>query len=126
MDYLQENLRPWGRYQKFFQNDRIWIKYLEVLPYSRLSLQKHQHRREKWIIVEGRGLAVIDDQTIEVSPGQMVDIPLGAVHRMCNPHGSVLNFVEVAFGEDLTEDDIIRLQDDYGRIFIPEYSDALK
>ncbi|MDE2028770.1 MAG: phosphomannose isomerase type II C-terminal cupin domain [Candidatus Omnitrophica bacterium] len=120
MKYFEESIRPWGRYQKFFQDEKIWIKYLQVTPQSRLSLQKHQYRSEKWIIVDGQGLAVIEDKTVKVGPGSVVDIPLGAVHRMCNPSGSTLTFIEVAFGESLTEEDIIRLEDDYHRIDMDE------
>jgi len=116
MQYLEESTRPWGRYQKFFHDEVIWVKRLEVYPRSRLSLQKHQYRFEKWIIVEGQGLAVIDDQQITVTPGMVVDIPLGSVHRMCNLYDDPLVFIEVAYGDYLGEDDIIRLKDDYNRV----------
>ena len=116
MEYLEESTRPWGRYQKFYQENGVWVKRVEVNPQCRLSLQKHNHRSEKWIIVHGEGLAVVDEKEILVSPGSVVDVPLGAVHRMGNPHHLPLIFIEVACGDYLAEDDIIRIQDDYTRV----------
>ena len=107
--------RPWGKYHKFHQEDGVWVKRVEVNPKSRLSLQKHSSRSEKWIVVIGKGVAVVDGKDIPVGPGTVVDVPLGAVHRMGNPHNEPLVFIEVACGDYLAEDDIIRLQDDYSR-----------
>jgi len=107
--------RPWGQYHKFHQEEGVWVKRVEVNPRSRLSLQKHRHRSEKWIIVAGLGLAIVDGQEITVKPGVVVDIPLGAVHRIGNTGGEHLVFIEVACGKHLSEEDIIRLQDDYAR-----------
>ena len=107
--------RPWGQYHKFHQEPGVWVKRVEVNPQSRLSLQKHQHRSEKWIIVAGQGLAIVDAQEIPVKPGVVVDIPLGAVHRIGNTGEDHLVFIEVACGKYLAEDDIIRIQDDYSR-----------
>ena len=115
MKNLEESIRPWGKYQKFYQEDGVWVKRVEVNPKTRLSLQKHQYRSEKWIIVHGQGLAIVDVQEIHVSPGSVVDVPLGAVHRIGNPYEVPLVFIEVACGEYLGEDDIIRIQDDYTR-----------
>ena len=88
---------------------------MEVNPKARLSLQKHQHRSEKWIIVAGQGLAIVETQEIPVTPGVVVDVPLGAVHRIGNTGEEHLVFIEVACGKHLSEDDIIRIQDDYAR-----------
>lgn len=107
--------RPWGKYHKFHQEPGVWVKRVEVNPKSRLSLQKHQHRSEKWIVVAGEGIAVVNDKDIPVKPGVVVDIPLGAVHRMANTGEVHLVFIEVACGNTLTEEDIIRIQDDYAR-----------
>jgi mannose-6-phosphate isomerase-like protein (cupin superfamily) len=115
MEYLEESTRPWGKYQKFYQENGVWVKRVEVNPQSRLSLQQHKSRSEKWIIVHGKGLAVIDGKEVHVSPGSVVDVPLGAVHRMGNPFDQTLVFIEVACGDYLAEDDIIRIQDDYTR-----------
>jgi len=107
--------RPWGNYIKLFQESGVWVKRIEVKPGARLSLQKHAHRSEKWNIVTGKGLVVIDDKEIEVGPGSVLDVPLGAVHRIGNIGKNKLIFIEVACGDDLSEEDIIRLQDDYDR-----------
>ena len=113
----QENhsLRPWGEYRILFQEAGVWVKRVQVKPESRLSLQKHSHRSEKWIIVQGNGIAVVDSQEIRIGPGTVVDVPLGAVHRISNTGNELLVFIEVATGDYLAEDDIIRLQDDYNR-----------
>jgi mannose-6-phosphate isomerase-like protein (cupin superfamily) len=107
--------RPWGQYHKFHQEPGVWVKRVEVNPKSRLSLQKHKHRSEKWIVVAGQGLAIVDEQEIPVKAGVVVDIPLGAVHRIGNTGKEFLVFIEVACGKHLAEDDIIRIQDDYAR-----------
>lgn len=91
------------------------MKRIEVNPGGRLSLQKHSHRSEKWIIVAGEGLAIVDDANIPVKQGSVVDVPLGAVHRIGNTGKVPLVMIEVACGDILTEEDIIRLQDDYSR-----------
>ena len=107
--------RPWGQYHKFHQESGVWVKRIEVNSQARLSLQKHQHRSEKWIVVAGEGVAVVNGQDIPVKPGVVVDVPLGAVHRIGNTGKDLLVFIEVACGQHLTEDDIIRIQDDYAR-----------
>ena len=109
------SVRPWGNYKKLFQEPGVWVKRVEVNPGARLSLQKHAHRSEKWIVVAGQGLAIVNDREIPVKPGVVVDIPLGAVHRIGNKGKDKLVFIEVACGPYLGEDDIIRLQDDYER-----------
>ena len=112
---LEKTVRPWGMYEKFYQENGVWVKRVEVKPACRLSLQKHQHRSEKWVFVHGAGIATIDQKEISVLPGSVVDIPLGAVHRIANTGNENLVFIEVATGNILTEEDIIRLQDDYNR-----------
>lgn len=115
MEYLEVSERPWGKYQKFYQEDGVWVKRVEVHPKGRLSLQKHQHRSEKWIIVSGEGLAIVAGQRIPVKAGTVVDVPLGALHRIGNTGEALLVFIEVACGKELSESDIIRIQDDYAR-----------
>ena len=112
---IEESIRPWGKYQKFYQENGVWVKRVEVKPNCRLSLQKHQHRSEKWIFVHGQGLAIVDNRQISVAPGSVVDIPLGSLHRIGNASKEPLVFIEVATGSVLTEEDIIRVQDDYQR-----------
>lgn len=107
--------RPWGNYRKLFQEQGVWVKRVEVNPGARLSLQKHEHRSEKWIFVAGTGIAIVDDNEIPVKSGSVVDVPLGAVHRIGNTGKVALVMIEVACGDYLSEKDIIRLQDDYHR-----------
>ena len=108
--------RPWGKYQKIFQESGVWVKRVEVRPGERLSLQKHMHRSEKWIIVKGEGLVVVNNLTVTVAAGSVVDIPVRVLHRMANMGKQPLVFIEVACGNKLTEEDIVRLQDDFDRI----------
>ncbi len=108
-------VRPWGNYRKLFQEPGVWVKRVEVNPGCRLSLQKHNQRSEKWIIIQGHGLAVVGGEEMTVKRGSVVDVPLGAVHRMGNEGQDLLIFIEVATGSYLAEDDIVRLQDDYER-----------
>ena len=107
--------RPWGHYVKLFEEDGVWVKRVEVNPGARLSLQKHSHRSEKWNIVTGTGIITLDSKEIPVKAGSVIDVPLGAVHRIANTGTERLVFIEVACGDFLSEDDIIRLQDDYQR-----------
>lgn len=107
--------RPWGHYIKLFQEDGVWVKRVEVNSGARLSLQKHFHRSEKWNIVTGKGQVTVDDQVIDVKAGSVIDVPLGAVHRIANTGQEKLVFIEVACGKLLSEDDIERIQDDYAQ-----------
>lgn len=107
--------RPWGHYIKFLQEAGFWVKRVEVNPGARLSLQKHSHRSEKWNIIVGEGVVTIDQNEIPVKAGSVVDVPLGAVHRMANTGDTQLVFIEVACGDHLSEDDIERIEDDYAR-----------
>ena len=107
--------RPWGNYRMLFEEPGVWVKRVEVKPKSRLSLQKHTRRSEKWVVVSGRGLAVVDGGNIAVKPGVVVDVPLGVIHRIGNTGKALLVFIEVACGRYLGEDDIIRFEDDYNR-----------
>ena len=111
--------RPWGFYIKFLEEDGVWVKRVEVNPGSRLSLQKHAHRSEKWNIVSGQGMVTLDGKNIPVGPGAVIDVPVGAVHRMANVGKEQLVFIEVACGQYLSEDDIVRLDDDYDRLTDP-------
>jgi mannose-6-phosphate isomerase-like protein (cupin superfamily) len=92
------------------------VKRIVVHPGQRLSLQKHRHRSEHWTIVEGVAEVTIDDQVLTVSPNESVYIPLGAVHRAANPGKTPVTLIEVQCGDYLGEDDIIRFEDDYGRV----------
>ena len=111
----RENYRPWGHYDNLLEREDHKIKELIVNPGERLSLQKHQRRAEHWTVVSGEALVTVADKEILLKPGQSVDIPRGAVHRILNPGHTQLIIVEVQMGDYFGEDDIIRLQDDYDR-----------
>ncbi len=107
--------RPWGRYFKLYQEAGVWVKRVEVSAGGRLSLQRHHKRSEKWIVVRGRGEAIVDNVRYMLSQGSILDIPLESEHRIANIGQETLVFIEVATGEYLGEDDITRIQDDYAR-----------
>ncbi len=108
--------RPWGSYTVLEDRQTYKVKRIEVLPGKRLSYQRHEKRAEHWIVVEGKGIATLEGQEVELSPGQAVDIPRMAAHRMNNPGKNPLIFIEIQNGDYFGEDDIIRLEDDFGRI----------
>jgi len=109
------NYRPWGHYENLLEAGNHKIKELVVDPGQRLSLQKHKRRAEHWTVVSGEALVTVAEKEIPLKPGQSVDIPRGAVHRIMNPGEVPLLIVEVQMGDYFGEDDIIRLQDDYDR-----------
>ena len=107
--------RPWGNWRVVDAGATFITKRVEVKAGHRLSLQRHQHRSEHWVVVDGEGEATVDDSRIQVGPGDYVVIPCGAVHRIQNTGTGTLIFVEVQYGDILDENDITRLQDDYFR-----------
>lgn len=107
--------RPWGSYTVLDDQPHSKVKRMEVAPGKRLSYQRHAHRAEHWFVVAGRARVTLDGGTIDVGAGQAVDIPLGAAHRVENPGDDPLVFVEVQTGTSFAEDDIERLEDDFGR-----------
>ena len=107
--------RPWGSYTVLEEDRGFKVKRIEVLPGKRLSYQKHAQRAEHWFVVEGTAKVTLDDKEITVRAGEAIDIPIGAAHRVENPDEENLVFIEVQRGSYLGEDDIVRLQDDYGR-----------
>ncbi len=105
--------RPWGNFVKLYQEKGVWVKRVSVDPGARLSLQVHHRRSEKWIVVSGEGVAIINGQDIPVAPGKIVDVPVETEHRIASTGKTKLIFIEVACGDYLGEDDITRIQDDY-------------
>ncbi len=116
--------RPWGYYQSLEVGPSHQVKRLFVYPGQRLSLQKHRHRSEHWTVVEGVAEVTVDDKIAEVHPNQSAYIPLGAVHRIANRGATPAVIIEVQCGDYLGEDDIIRIEDDYGRLAQPEKAAA--
>ena len=107
--------RPWGSYQSVDNGNRHQVKRIIVKPSQRLSLQKHYHRSEHWIVVRGAALVTVNDIVKTVHENESVYIPIGAVHRLENPGKIPLELIEVQTGSYLGEDDIIRIEDDYQR-----------
>jgi mannose-6-phosphate isomerase len=107
--------RPWGSFTVLDEADGFKVKRIEVLPGKRLSYQKHARRAEHWVVVSGLAKVTLDDCEVMVAAGEAVDIAIGAAHRVENPGAETLVFIEVQRGGYLGEDDIVRLQDDFGR-----------
>lgn len=107
--------RPWGAYYVLDEGEGFKVKRIEVLPQKRLSYQKHARRAEHWFIVNGIAKVTLNGEEILVKNGNSIDIPLGAAHRVENPGDENLVFIEVQRGDYLGEDDIERLEDDFGR-----------
>lgn len=107
--------RPWGSYQSLHVGDRFQVKSLTIAPGARLSLQKHYHRAEHWVVVNGAALVTRGEEQAMVFENQSIYIPMGTVHRLENPGRVPLTIIEVQSGSYLGEDDIVRLEDSYGR-----------
>lgn len=107
--------RPWGTFHVLDEAEGFKVKRIEVLPNKRLSYQKHAHRAEHWFVVRGTAKVTLNGEEILVKTGEAIDIPLGAAHRVENTEAENLVFIEVQRGNYLGEDDIERLQDDFGR-----------
>lgn len=107
--------RPWGWYQSIDECERFKVKRICVQPKASLSLQKHHHRAEHWVVVKGTAEVLCDDKIMLLSENQSTYIPLGAIHRLSNPGSIPLEMIEVQSGSYLEEDDIVRLEDNYGR-----------
>ncbi len=108
--------RPWGHYTSVVEGSRWQVKRIEVNPQGRLSLQMHHHRAEHWIVVKGTANVEINDENLLLGENQSVYIPLGSKHRLINPGRIPLVLIEVQSGAYLSEDDIVRFDDIYGRI----------
>ncbi len=108
--------RPWGSYTVLdaVENDHK-VKRIVVTPGKRLSYQTHKFRAEHWYVVSGVATVVLDGVTHELSPGQSIDIAIGAAHRCENRGEEPVVFIEVQHGTYFGEDDIVRLEDDFGR-----------
>ncbi|MBR4927284.1 MAG: phosphomannose isomerase type II C-terminal cupin domain [Alphaproteobacteria bacterium] len=108
--------REWGTWEVLNTGDKYIIKKIIVLPDSILSLQKHLHRNEHWIIIQGQGIATLGKNLIKVKKNDSVYIPKGKKHRIENRSKTPLVFIEIQTGDILDENDIIRFEDKYGRI----------
>ncbi len=108
--------RPWGRYTNLFEGKEFLIKELYVKPKGILSLQKHHHRAEHWLVTQGNAKITLNKDIIIKKPGEHIFIPLEAIHRVQNPGKKPVKIVEAQVGSILKESDIVRYQDVYGRV----------
>ncbi len=108
--------RPWGFYESLIQGDRFQVKRIVVQPGHRLSLQKHFHRAEHWVVVAGTAQVTRDGEEVMVRENESIYLPLGTVHRLENPGRIPLTLIEVQSGPYLGEDDIVRYEDSYNRV----------
>lgn len=108
--------RPWGWYDSLDTGERFQVKRIGVKPGASLSLQKHQHRAEHWVVVKGIAEVTRGSETFTLNENQSTYIPIGEVHRLKNPGTVELELIEIQSGSYLGEDDIVRLQDTYGRV----------
>jgi mannose-6-phosphate isomerase len=115
MTERESDERPWGSYVVLDEATDHKVKRIVVRPYKRLSLQIHRFRSEHWFVVSGEGVITLGDSTVGAVSGVSVDIPIGVAHRIENTGDADLVFVEVQHGTYFGEDDIVRLDDDFGR-----------
>ncbi len=106
---------PWGKWEVLLEEPSYKVKRVTVLPGKRLSYQKHLRRSEHWMVVEGKGEVTLDSKEIHIEKGNTIDIAQEVAHRITNVGEEDLIFIEIQQGEYFGEDDIIRLEDDYGR-----------
>jgi mannose-6-phosphate isomerase len=112
---METSERPWGTYTVLHETDGHKVKTITVHPGQRLSYQTHTRRAEHWHIVAGTGLLTLDGVETTVTSGNSVDVAIGAAHRIANTGTEPLVFIEVQVGDYFGEDDITRLDDDFGR-----------
>jgi len=108
--------RPWGMWETLARQGGFQVKRIRVLPGHRLSLQAHQHRAEHWVVTEGQVRVEVDGHLFQLSHGEHAFIPAGSQHRLSNAGSEEAVIIEVQLGDNLAEDDIIRFEDDYGRV----------
>lgn len=111
----QSDKRPWGRWEVLDVGERHIVKRITVNPGHMLSLQYHDHRDEHWVVVRGKAVITLGKETISRKENETAYIPAGTVHRIGNEGPELLEFIEIQTGEILSEDDITRLGDNYGR-----------
>ena len=107
--------RPWGSYDSLENADGFQVKRLIVKPGAVLSLQKHAHRAEHWVVVRGKAQITKNDDVFEMGVNESTYIAIGDIHRIANPFDEDVHIIEVQCGDYLGEDDIVRLEDNYGR-----------
>ena len=116
IETIERTERPWGWYETVSEVAGNKVKRIRVHPGQQLSLQKHHQRAEHWVVVLGTARITLDERQFDLQTGQACDIAVGQVHRLSNLTAEPVEIVEVQFGDYLGEDDIVRLEDIYGRV----------
>ena len=116
---VEHDERPWGNYTVLDEGADYKVKRIVVSAGQRLSYQRHARREEHWLIVHGAGHVTLNGKEFDVLSGASVDVPVGAAHRIGNTGTEPLTLIEVQRGDYFGEDDIVRLDDDYGRASSP-------
>jgi mannose-6-phosphate isomerase len=116
VNHGNENRRPWGYYVVLSDSDDHKVKRIVVSPGKRLSLQRHFKRSEHWHLVKGAGVVTRNRESLQVKEGDSLDIPIGAMHRIQHLGQTDLVFIEIQRGTYFGEDDIERIEDDFGRL----------
>lgn len=106
--------RPWGSFEEFTENEKSTVKIITVNPHQAFSLQRHEHREERWHIISGQGTVTIGEENFPTTPGDEFDVKPGVNHRIEAGESPVV-VLEISIG-DFSEEDIIRLKDKYGRV----------
>jgi len=112
---IEKTERPWGFYEVLLEDENCKVKKITVKPGENISYQYHLKRTEDWIIVSGTGSARLDDAVLEVCPGQRIHVPVTTKHTIKNIGSENLEFIEVQTGQYFGEEDVVRLEDKYGR-----------
>jgi len=112
---LEKSERPWGRYEVLQESATYKVKSIHVAIGKRLSYQRHQKRSEHWYVTQGTGEVTLDGKISPISPGSVIAVPQGVLHRVHNTGNIELIFIEVQTGSYFGEDDIERVEDDFGR-----------
>jgi len=113
---LMITTRPWGNYEIMETREGFQIKLISVNPGQRLSLQSHRFRTEHWVVIAGTAEVICDGEITMLETQGVIKIPLGSKHRVSNPGDKILQFVEIQLGSSFAEEDIVRYEDDYGRV----------
>lgn len=108
--------RPWGSYTVLYRQLKYQVKIITIKPKCRISLQWHHYRAENWVVVKGTAFVTIGEQDLELKVGDKIHVPQKVQHRIANPTSNeTLEIVEVQIGDYIEEDDIVRVEDDFGR-----------
>ena len=115
-EHANKTVRPWGYFINIAEGNDYLVKVIHVNPNGKLSVQSHNHRSEHWYITKGLAKVLLDKKEYSLNKGDSIDIPVKAIHSIFNPSENELELIEIQTGDYLSEDDIIRYEDIYGRV----------